>query len=75
MDTFPDFVALRQSLIKHPDEMIHDLGAEMIGRIRGGECLQDADLVWIIESYERRKPKIIQQSISDGITVKERFGA
>lgn len=75
MDTFPDFVALRQSLVDHPDDMIHELGLQSIERARAYAHMSDEDLLWIIESYERRKPKVINHQISDGVTVKERFGA
>jgi phage terminase large subunit-like protein len=36
--------------------------------------LRDADLLWVIESYERRRPRVHSAMLSDGVNVKERFG-
>lgn len=71
---FPDFHALRANLRAVPDEMVHDCGQEMLMRMQIDAQLTDSDILWVIESYERRRPRVHNATISDGIQVKERFG-
>jgi phage terminase large subunit-like protein len=73
-NAFPDFHALRITLVDTPDDMVHEIAAEILDRVFVQTGLRDADLLWVIESYERRRPRVHSAMLSDGVNVKERFG-
>ena len=67
----PDFHALRLKLRNAPDEMVHDTAGAMLRMLSAEQA--DA-VVWIIESYERKRPRIDSVTVQDTIKPREAVG-
>jgi len=71
---FPDFHALRDNLRTVPDDMVHDCAVEMLDRVYVDAGLSCSDVLWLIESYERRRPRVHNATVTDVTQVRERLG-
>ncbi|MCX8113675.1 MAG: hypothetical protein N3D71_01190 [Burkholderiaceae bacterium] len=71
---FPDFHALRHRIADYPDAMIHEFALDALARLRELVQVGDVELLWIIESYERRRPKVVGVTVDDHTTVREAWG-
>jgi hypothetical protein len=67
----PDFHALRLKLRNAPDEMVHDTAGAIL-RMLPVETAES--FVWVIESYERLRPRIHSVTVQDTIKPREALG-
>jgi hypothetical protein len=74
MTRLPDFHALRPNLATLPDEMVHDTASEIYNRCVLDAGLSSSDVLWIIEAYERQRPRVYGRIVTDRATPTESIG-
>lgn len=67
---FPEDWRVRVLMRSRPVQMVHDLAAQVLGEHR----MDADDLAWILASYELRKPRVIERTVSEAVQTKESFG-